>query len=294
MERVRRLATAGVTVTLALGAGHYMEASAQRARDDLRPTHVIPVSAEIPAAGTAQTAESPAPKLPQGSPTAGSDTEAACLTGLTLAAEPAAMLALTITAPCRADERVVLRHGGLAVTGRLSSAGHLSTHLPALDTQGRVAVLFADGSQAEAAQPIPEAAAVHRFGVQWLGAHGIEVHAFNGPVQHGGPGHVSAVDPGRTSGRGGFLSLLGEAEVPLPMLAEIYTFPIADPRATVQLEAEVRASTCGRALLAEVVESVGGRTSVTELTLDMPACDGVGGHIVLKNLPRDLNMAASR
>ncbi|WP_145104975.1 hypothetical protein [Cereibacter sediminicola] len=289
MERVRKLATAAVTVTLALGAGHYMERSAQRARDDLRPTHVIPVSAETPA-----TSDTATPDLLRSSPPAGTDTAAACLTGLTLAAEPAAMLALTLIAPCRADERVVLRHGGLAVTGRLSAAGHLNTHLPALDTKGRVSVLFADGSHAEAAQPIPEAAALHRFGVQWLGAHGIEVHAFNGPVRHGGPGHVSAVDPGRTSGRGGFLSLLGEAEVPLPMLAEIYTFPAADTRATVQLEAEVRASTCGRALLAEVVESIGGRASVTELTLDMPPCDGVGGHIVLKNLPRDLNMAASR
>ncbi|MGP3696590.1 hypothetical protein [Rhodobacter sp. NSM] len=307
MERTRKLATAAVTLTLALAAGQYMEWTAKRARTDIRPTHVEAVSAGpgtliAPALVTPSARRLPIDHahflLPEDQPTPAPMTAdvsgPACLTSLTLAAEPAAMLALTLAAPCRPDERVVLRHAGLAVTGRLSSAGHLTAHLPALDASGSVSILFADGSEAQAAQPVPEVAALHRFGVQWLGSDAIEVSAHAGDAHHGDAGHVSAVDPGRTSDRGGFLSLLGETEVPLPMLAEVYTFPTDGTQASVQLEAEVTASTCARTLMGDVVESVGGRVFVTELTLEMPACDAVGDYIVLKNLSRNLNMAASQ
>ncbi|WP_096786951.1 hypothetical protein [Rhodobacter sp. CZR27] len=308
MERVRKLATAAVSVTLALAAGQYMETSASRPpSDEIRPTHVQPVSAgpddrltlslatplhrSLPVDPALvilpeeQTAPHPMRAEVQGS---------SCRMALTLRAEPAAILALDLAASCRPDERVVLRHAGLAVTGRTSASGHLQMRLPALSADGRISVLFADGGVIEAAQPVADLAGLRRIGVQWLGDDAFQMHAFEAGARHGEPGHVSAVDPKRASARGGFLSLLGEAGVSLPMQAEIYTHPGDGTPASVEIEAAVTPQTCGRTLIGEVLDSAAGRVETRELTLEMPGCDAVGDYIVLKNLSPDLNMASAR
>lgn len=307
MERVRKLATAAVSVTLALAAGQYMERSAARPpSDEIRPTHVQPVSAGPDDRLTLSLATHAHRSLPVDTalftlpqeqtapqPMRAEVPNPSCRTALTLRAEPAAILALDLAASCRPDERVVLRHGGLAVTGRTSGSGHLQMRLPALSADGRISVLFADGGVIEAAQPVA-LAGLRRLGVQWLGDDAFQVHAFENGARHGEPGHVSAVDPKRASGPGGFLSLLGESGVALPMQAEIYTFPADGTRSTVEIEAAVTPQTCGRTLIAEVLDSRGGRAEARELTVEMPGCDAVGDYIVLKNLSPDLNMASAR
>ncbi|NCO16743.1 MAG: hypothetical protein GW902_05885 [Alphaproteobacteria bacterium] len=222
---------------------------------------------------------------------------AACPLALDLAPQPYAMLGLTLLAPCRPDQRVVLRHGGLAITAQTSATGALFLTLPALEQAAVVAVRFGDGQSAKAQIEVPELAGLRRFGVQWLADDAFQVHAFEGEADYGATGDVRAANPQQpVAGKpatGGFLTILGDGRVDLPMQAEIYTYP-ADPAIAVRLvvEAAVSAQTCGRELLGEMLDSTGGGTTVTDLSLMMPECDAVGDILVLNNLAPDLKIAA--
>lgn len=263
------------------------------------PATPVPVAAESP---EPEAAPSPAAPLETAAiaPKADAvveDPAKACDATLDLMTEPNAMIGITLLAPCHPNQRVVLRQGGLAVTGQTTSTGALFTALPAFETEATVEVAFADGTTAEGSISVPDLATLRRFGVQWQADDAFQVHAFEGGATYGEPGHVSAADPHRPAAglqaTGGFLSLLGDAGSENPLLAEVYTFP-ADPAAKpeVVVEAAVTDKTCGRELLAETLTSTGGSVFVTDLTLAMPECDAVGDYLVLKNLFLDLNMAA--
>ena len=222
---------------------------------------------------------------------------AACDTTLDLMTEANAMIGITLLAPCHPNQRVVLRHAGLAVTAQTTSTGALFTAIPALEADATVELSFADGTDASGTIAVPDVATLRRFGVQWQADDAFQVHAFENAAAYGAPGHVSAADPHRPAvgmqATGGFLSLLGDAATENPLLAEVYTFP-ADPTAKpeVVVEAAVTDKTCARELLAETLSSSGGSVFVTDLTLAMPECDAVGDYLVLKNLFLDLNMAS--
>lgn len=222
----------------------------------------------------------------------------ACAITLDLMAEPNAMIGVTLIAPCQPNQRVVLRQGGLAVSGLTTSTGALFTALPAFETQSLVEVAFPDGQKHSAEIAIPELANLRRFAVQWQADDAFQVHAFENGANYDEPGHISAADPNRPlagmPAKGGFLTLVGDSMTENPLLAEVYTFP-ADPAAKpeVIVEAAVTDKTCGRELLAETLTSTGGSVFVTDLSLAMPDCDAVGDYLVLKNLVLDLNMAAA-
>jgi hypothetical protein len=222
---------------------------------------------------------------------------AACDTTLDLMTEANAMIGITLLAPCHPNQRVVLRHAGLAVTAQTTSTGALFTAIPALEADATVELSFADGTDASGTIAVPDVATLRRFGVQWQADDAFQVHAFENAAAYGAPGHVSAADPHRPAAgmqaTGGFLSLLGDAATENPLLAEVYTFP-ADLTAKpeVVVEAAVTDKTCARELLAETLSSSGGSVFVTDLTLAMPDCDAVGDYLVLKNLFLDLNMAS--
>ena len=222
----------------------------------------------------------------------------ACDASLALLQEANAMIGVTLLAPCHANQRVVLRQGGLAVTGQTTSTGALFTTLPAMESLAVVEASFGDGVRVTAEIAMPEMATLRRFGVQWQADDAFQVHAFEDGASYGQPGHVSAVDPQRPvpglEVKGGFLTLLGDTATENPLLAEVYTFPV-DPAAKpdVIVEAAVTEKTCGRELIAETLTSSGGSVFVTDLTLAMPDCDALGDYLVLKNLVLDLNMAAA-
>jgi hypothetical protein len=322
MDLTRKVAMAIATLAVAFAAGQYVQGGfgwQQQASlpPEPRPTAVVPLAAgndraivlpDAPATPALPdramlppvAPDSPAaPTLPDEPALAQlTPPEAAeCSASLDLAVQPDAMLGLTLLAPCHPSERVVLRHGGLAVTGKTSLTGSLFLTLPALEPEGHVSVLFADGSRAEAETAVPAVANVRRFGVQWMADDSFQLHAFENGADYGMPGHVSAADPHRpTAGvpsRGGFLSLLGDASVDLPMLAEVYTFPTGTPNVRLVIESAVTEATCDRELLGETLASAAGTVAVTELTVAMPGCDAVGDYLVLKNLLPDPNIAAA-
>jgi hypothetical protein len=325
----RRLMRAGATLFVALAAGHVVQNGLTIPFLHSNPEHsdagpaaapvperIVQLAATIdpapkqpdigklelaapvlPALASAPATVTPAPLVP---PVGGGLAEIAavdCTPSLELAAGPGAMLGLRLTAPCRLDERVVIRHAGLAVTGRTSAKGALFVSLPAMTRKADVSVLFAGGETVAASLDLPEAELYHRFGVQWMGADAFQVHAFEGGADYGEPGDVSGANPhapGAGSGPDvGFLSVLGDDQVDTPMLAEIYSFPAGPKPVDLVVEAAVTTETCGREIIGETLSSEGGVVKVNDLSMFMPGCDAIGDYLVLKNPAQDLKLAAA-
>ncbi|MFT4151339.1 MAG: hypothetical protein QM656_14160 [Paracoccaceae bacterium] len=331
MELKRRLARVVAVIAVAFAAGHFVQ-NAARSRSDASvpvPTKVTPVAAgpqeivppaPIRAAAftpTAETAPAPLPAASPPAPVAAEKGTAAaqpqpqppadelaqdCPVALDLTAQKDAVIGIALTVPCHKDERIVISHAGLVITEKTAANGLLATEIPALEPAAEIQVKFADGTHAAARIDIPEAGNTRRFGVQWQGVDGFGIHAFENGAGYGQAGDVSASNPhtppamsvAGAPSRGGYLTILGDSTVDLPLLAEVYTWPV-DPAARVDIvtEAAVTPATCGGELLGETINSFGGQTFVTDLSAAMPACDGIGDYLVLKNLALDPKLAAA-
>jgi hypothetical protein len=184
-----------------------------------------------------------------------------------------------------------LRHAGLAITAQTSITGSVFLSLPALDAKGEVTATLKGEDAVSGAVAIPDLASLRRFGVQWQSNDAFQLHAFENGAAFGAPGHVSAETPVGAAG-GGFITLLGDATVDLPMLAEVYTFP-ATGMPEVVVEAAVTATTCGRELLGETLTSTVGVATTMDLTLATPDCTAIGDILVLNNLVADPTMVAA-
>lgn len=332
MNTQRRLALAVSLLAVGLGAGHLVQSRSAKpealaadgagaapsvdaalavadlkpenlqqlaagADDPAAPLSVLPPAdtlAPLPTAPALKAAEPKVLQKPAGEvkPT---DSAAACDMSLDLLADNNAMIGITVIAPCRPNQRVMVKHGGLAVTGKTSASGTMFLNLPAMEVQARLELTFPDGEKLGSVVQMPEVGALQRFAVQWLERDAFQLQAFEDKADYGQPGHVSAVNPHTPApglaAQGGFVTLLGDPSVDLPMLAEVYTFP-SKGEAEVLVEAAVTAETCGRELLGETVSAVGGKVTVSELTLAMPECDAAGDILVLKNLVPEMTLAA--
>ncbi len=319
MNTQRRLALAVSLLAVGLGAGHLVQSRATKpaaapaveplAEAELKPENVqqlaagsddlaSPLSVLPPVDGLAPLPAAPALKLAEPKmvpPAKPATAEAACDMSLDLLADSNAMIGITVIAPCRPNQRVMVKHGGLAITGKTSASGTMFMNLPAMEVQARIELSFPDGEKLGSMVEMPAVAAMQRFAVQWLEKDAFQLQAFENGADYGQPGHVSAVNPQTPApglaSEGGFVTLLGDATVDLPMLAEVYTFP-AKAAAEVLVEAAVTPETCGRELLGETVSAVGGKVAVSELTLAMPECEAAGDILVLKNLVPEMKLAA--
>jgi hypothetical protein len=221
-----------------------------------------------------------------------------CAPSLRLAAAPQAMIGISLVTPCAPDTRVVIAHEGLSITAKTNAQGMLFLSLPALAVEASVSARLPDGAEVAQTVRVPAMATLRRMGVQWHDADAFQLHAFENGANYGEPGHVSAAKPQTPTtglaGSGGFVTVLGDASVETPMLAEIYTFPAGiAANADILIEAAVTDATCGRELLGETIMTLAGDVYITELTLAMPGCDAVGDILVLKNLLTDLTIAAA-
>jgi len=308
----QKLARVVAVVAVALAAGHLVQTTAARqqpprltAADAGKPVQVVQLAAsadviaEPPArpAPLPPAAVAPTPPLPvAAAPSTRPDPQPEvavdpCPMTLDLMADPGAMIGLTLLAPCRPGERVVVSHAGLAITVTTTATGSLFLALPGLQSEAAVEARFADGSTVTSAIDLPDLAGLRRFGVQWQGDDAFQVygHEATSTVSAENPGLLPFSDPPT---RGGYLTLLGDADAENPLLAEIYTYP-AFEASEVVIEAAVTPATCGREILGETLASSGGRVTVTELTLAMPDCEAVGDFLVLNNLAPDLTLTAA-
>lgn len=308
MDMKRSLLRAGAVLFVALAAGHLAQNLAASRHEKAQAAAAAPKKIEKVSAGP-QTAPAPTaaqvelaaltvemPKLPPltrlpGLPTLTQPATPDCTPHLALTAAPRGMIGLTLGAACAAGQRVVLRHAGLAVAESLDAGGQLALDLPALDSAGEVSVLFADASSTTAHATLSDTPLPRRFAVQWMAEDSFQLRAVEAGQSYGDPANVSTEMP--VSAQGGYLVILGDPTLDLPMLAQIYTWP-ADPALTADpvIEAVVTPATCDRTLLGETIQSRDGKATVTDLTVAMPGCDALGDILVLNNLVGNVTLAA--
>lgn len=318
----RKLARVAAILAVALGAGQLMQsmngpaAKPQVAHSDmaLKAKDIVTVAAGAEPSQTLAPSSAPAletPRLPKASPQPAAVADVAptipavpvaqldpCATTFELSNAANAMIGLTVISPCRQNERVVVKHAGLAITGKTTASGALFLDIPALTADAAVEVVFKDSTKLSGHIAVPEVADLRRFAVQFQPTDAFDMHAFEDSVDFGGPGDVSAANTHNPAqglpAKGGFLTLLGDASTDQALLAQLYTYPqSANAKATVVLEAPVTAQSCGREILADLITSIGGQVEMHDLSAAMPGCDAIGDYLVLNNLFQDMNIAAN-
>ncbi len=222
----------------------------------------------------------------------------ACTIDMQATAQPAAMIAISLTAPCNAGETVGFEHAGLKFSEKLGPDGTLFVEMPAMTATAHVSARISGGEGKEIDITLPDFGAIDRIAVTWKGATGLQLHAMEGGASYGDAGHKWADTPGSageaTAGKGGFISLLGNTAS--GYAADIYTYPASltqqgmEPE--VSIEAEVMENTCGTKIEGFILRTNPDRPPNTEpLAMAVPGCDAVGEYLVLKNLPVELKLA---
>ena len=213
-----------------------------------------------------------------------------CAISMTAKAEPLAMAALTITAGCLPEEQIVLHHSGLMFSHKTDAAGVARMTVPALTTKAIFVATFDNGDGALTMIDVPDADKFQRIALQWQGAKGLQLHAYEDDATHGSDGHLtlhtSHLDPDSTEMEDHFFTQHGIATIPDGFHAEIASFPvIASGKVKVinlSVEVEITDENCGRTIAGEFLNhSADTRSKGQQLTLYLPKCDAVGDLIVM-------------
>lgn len=313
MSFVRILATVALSLgaALAVGArfqpepGETAEAPAAAAMESaalgtltagapLRATLSTPVFATLTEVTPPARAPAPLVQTSAADPVSDADpgpmAAASCEPALTITAQPAAMLALGLTAPCDMGEPVAIAHGPLLLASTLDDAGHLTLALPALSPEAEVTVAFLDGRLLTGRIVVADFARFQRLVVTWDGPPVLDLHAFIGNAAWGEAGHIRAGQP--ISPASGFVQSFGDPEIEGPQ-ARVYTFPVGIPAASgqVRVEAEVAVTpqSCGQTLRAQV-HAIRDGAPVARRALDvaMPGCERIEGFVQVPDLIPDL------
>jgi hypothetical protein len=213
------------------------------------------------------------------------DTVETALCDANLTAAPAidGLIELRLSAPCNSNERIVVSHGDLAYSTTLDMAGEYNGYIPALAADARVDVFLSDDTYLQAQTSVPDYADYARMIVQWTGEAKVDLHAYHRGAAYGEEGHIHAMNPFDPALEEAFLVALGEVEGAEPMLAQVYSVPVAQGAATrIQLEAVADTQSCGTDLVAFVMPTHGeGAGIVEELRVAMPDCASGDGLVIL-------------
>ena len=227
--------------------------------------------------------------------------EGSCEVAATARAVAAAMVNLTLSAPCLPQERVTVHHAGMLFNETTDDAGAFDITVPAMAEDATFVVAFTNGEGAVAQTTVEELADFDRVALQWKGDTGFELHAREFGADYGSEGHVwSGAMRDMTfavTGQGGFITLLGDADVPDGLVAEVYTFPAKAAQSAgdvaLSVETEVADNNCGLEIEAQTLQTFSGKNITSrDLTLSVPDCDATGNFLVLNSLFEDLKVAA--
>lgn len=267
-----------------------------------RPVHLpLPGQHQVAALDTAPDTLLPVPRTRVDAVPVPPVAAAGCAPELVAQPEAAAMVRLSLTAPCNPNAEARIAHAGIAFKIMTDADGAFSLQVPALESSAQFTVTLPGQADVSAGIEVPTLAAYDRVAVTWAGPAGLELHAFEFGADYDQAGHVWRGNPKSTdlaiAGRGGFSTLLGDAAAVAPVMAEIYTFPAGRSTRSglvrLSLEAEVTAETCGHDIAGHSVTVMGGETpSPVDITLAVPDCDAIGDFLVLNNLFDDLKIAA--
>lgn len=224
--------------------------------------------------------------------------------GAILSAAPVVdgLVNLTLTAPCRTDERFTLGHGGIQFSSATDSLGTFQATVPGLQPQSRFEVAFESGGSVEVTTDVLGVDSLERVALVAGSTSGFQIHALEFGADYGELGHVWAQRPGDIAlaamEGNGYLMRLGDPALPNATIAEVYTFPRVgtDRDGTVRLsvEAEVTSANCNTDVSGKTIEpGPDGVPLSRSMTVAMPDCDAIGEYLVLKNLLRDLRIASN-
>ncbi len=224
--------------------------------------------------------------------------EADCPISLTATPVEAAIVTLTLAAPCHSGEAVTFASDGLSISEYLDPTGQLDLLFPPLSEQARISAIFADGTERSVEIELPDFKAFRRVALTWQGDTGLQLHVFENSAGYDDPGHIWAENPNLVdmalAGSGGFVTVLGS--VANGGAADVYTYPAALDAGVnppdVSVELAVADSTCGTKVEGHLLNTGPDQPTDTPLSIAMPGCDAVGEYLVLKNLSPDLKLAA--
>lgn len=219
-----------------------------------------------------------------------------CEAKLTALPAPGGLVQLKLNAPCHQSQRIVVSHAGLEFSDVTRSDGTYSIAVPALSEYEAFEVSFADGSAEQAKTLMLDLEGYERVAFSWSGDPNIHIHSLENDSDYGEPGHVWAEMSDKSEATAGSLTRFGNPNVYNPILAEVYSVPTGYGQRLVpveiSLEAEVTNASCGKEISGQAVQLTGtSDLSRVDVSLNIPACDGETGYLVLKNLFKDLMIA---
>lgn len=260
-----RLTGVGAVVGLALLSGQFVETAAQnrhQARLSLfLPQEITPLSASAESRDL-HTAPEPARAGLTG-----------CTPALRLVPRDGAVLSVTLDAPCAAETRVQISHGGMSFAARIPTGRPLHVLIPALEASGRVSVALPDGTALTAVAPVDGLQDLRRFAVTWQGGARVRLQ----------PGETGATAQG-------WIAELGDATLDSPALAAVFTYPAAG-KAEPMLDVAATPQSCGQRVLGQTITSRMGRAEATALSVDLPECAAGDAVMHLKNLDQETKIA---
>ena len=209
---------------------------------------------------------------------------------------------LTLTAPCRGEQRVEIQHGPLQFSAVTDSLGTFQAEIPAMMADAMFTAVFEDGESYNTGVDVPVASEIERVAVVANGASGLQIHALEFGADYGEAGHVWAEAPRDPAlaglDGGGYMIRLGDTSLDDALVSEIYTFPVKDSGQSgvvrLSVEAEVTAMNCATEVSGQSIEpTADGTPFAMSMTVAIPDCDAIGEYLVLKNVLRDLRIASN-
>jgi len=225
---------------------------------------------------------------------------AACAVWIVVTPSVGAMLDASVYAPCDRDAEVRVSHAGLNFDTHVGADGQLMLMVPALVDDATLTVTFADGRTQSDRTFVEDLRSVERVALQWTGPAELSLHAYEFGAQYGEVGHVFAGNPmAAGAGEHGFLTDLGDPSIADAHRVQVYSYPSGQSSrsgsVTLEIEVPITEASCGQPLEADSIEMYGAAPARSRVIhLDMPACDGTGGYVVLPGVLPDLQIAALR
>jgi hypothetical protein len=221
----------------------------------------------------------------------------ACAVWLVVTPAADSMLEASVYAPCDREAPVTLSHAGLRFDARIGADGQMILLLPALVEEATVNLTFADGREQSDTTFVPDLAQMERVALHWQGPATLSLHAYEFGAAWGEPGHVHAGSLRAAPDAGqGFVTALGDPSLGEGNQVQVYSFPRGQSarsgQVVLEIEVPVTDASCGRPLEVQAIEVHGTATvQVRQVSLDLPACDGNGGYVVLPGILPDLQIA---
>ena len=225
-----------------------------------------------------------------------------CQTSLVAKRQPAAMIELTISAPCLLEEEFVVQHESLIISGITDDEGTAVIVAPALLAQASFSVAFDNVLEATTEVFVPEIRQYDRAVLQWQTADNMRLHALEGDAAIGDMGHIWSASihtaEDARAGKHGFVVFLGSTETEILHQAEVYTFPSGrasrDGGVTLMIGVGVTENNCAREIDAATIQTSAGQIlAQSDVIVRMPACDQVGEVAFLDDKFTDLQLASN-